>query len=232
VDEELLKNDERWSLVYAAAVALVVHGMVVLGWRTISLEDRAYAMGKPGGSVIFIEAGSQPVPFVEPSYESPPIVPPVPAEMKKPDAKRITRKQIEKPIVKPKPEVAPQNERPNAASADNVGVAEGAAVAKQGRPGEGSGSTTSAAQPDYLSNPAPAYPRESRRNREEGTVLVFARISEVGRVLDIKLRKSSGYERLDESAIEAVRDWRFKPARFAGLAVETTVEIPVRFALK
>jgi len=46
------------------------------------------------------------------------------------------------------------------------------------------------------------------------------------------VRKSSGYEVLDRSALETVRDWRFIPARFGGIPVKSTVIIPITFKLK
>lgn len=88
------------------------------------------------------------------------------------------------------------------------------------------------ARPDYLKNPAPAYPWDSKRNREEGVVMLTVDIDSKGNAEKVKLRKSSGYPRLDRAALESVSDWRFKPARLAGIAVESTAIIPVRFVLR
>lgn len=66
---------------------------------------------------------------------------------------------------------------------------------------------------EHLNNPTPAYPALSRRLREEGRVLLDVYILRDGSVGQIKLKHSSGFPRLDEVAIEAVRGWRFLPAR-------------------
>src|SRR6267154_366096 len=55
----------------------------------------------------------------------------------------------------------------------------------------------------------PPYPSASRRAGEEGTVLLAIVIGQDGRPLDISVARSSGYAELDESAVNAVRKWRF-----------------------
>lgn len=88
------------------------------------------------------------------------------------------------------------------------------------------------AQPDYLRNPPPVYPEISRRAKEEGTVWLNTQVDSKGRAIQVEIAKSSGYSRLDQAAREAVRRWRFKPARTGGVAVESSVQIPVTFRLK
>jgi protein TonB len=85
---------------------------------------------------------------------------------------------------------------------------------------------------DYLLNPKPAYPTVSRRRAEEGTVLLRVRVSAEGAALAVELRKSSGYPRLDEAAQEAVRRWRFVPARQGSEAIESWVAVPIAFKLE
>jgi protein TonB len=63
-------------------------------------------------------------------------------------------------------------------------------------------------------------------------VLVLVRVAEDGIPLDVALKESSGHPMLDEAAIEAVRHWRFTPARQSGRAVTAAVEVPVRFSLE
>jgi len=47
----------------------------------------------------------------------------------------------------------------------------------------------------------------------------------------INIARSSGAADLDQAAIEAVRRWRFHPARQGGVAVASRVQVPVRFQL-
>ena len=83
----------------------------------------------------------------------------------------------------------------------------------------------------YLNNPAPDYPKLSRRMGEEGRVLLRVLVSESGAATEVNLEKSSGSERLDQAAIEAVRNWRFIPAKKNNQALSATVLVPVKFSL-
>lgn len=85
---------------------------------------------------------------------------------------------------------------------------------------------------DYLENPAPAYPPLSRRLGEEGRVLLRVWVSVQGRAERVALVRSSGFERLDRSAMEAVARWRFAPARQGDRTVAAHVLVPVAFVLK
>jgi protein TonB len=83
---------------------------------------------------------------------------------------------------------------------------------------------------DYLGRrPVPVYPRASERRREQGRVVVRVVISTQGTVLEAKVQSSSGYERLDESALKAVRTARFKPYTENGVAYRAMADIPFDF---
>lgn len=84
---------------------------------------------------------------------------------------------------------------------------------------------------DYLDNPPPRYPALSRRMREEGVVLVRVYVLPNGAPEVVELKRSSGSARLDESALIAVRLWKFVPAQRAGQSVGAWVVVPVAFSL-
>jgi len=84
----------------------------------------------------------------------------------------------------------------------------------------------------YLSNPPPAYPLAARRRGIEGTVLVRAEVAAGGECLRAELKKSSGAEVLDQAALEAVKKWRFVPAKRGNQAVIAWVEVPITFKLE
>ena len=84
---------------------------------------------------------------------------------------------------------------------------------------------------DYLRNPAPAYPPLSRRLREQGKVLLRVVVRADGLPDCVELRRSSGSARLDEAALEAVRTWRFVPARNGETPITATVIVPIVFSL-
>lgn len=78
---------------------------------------------------------------------------------------------------------------------------------------------------EIIKKVVPDYSMFSRKRKEEGTVTIIARVSE-GRVVSAEIERSSGYERLDESALRAVRQWIFKNIG------EIRVRVPVTFRLK
>jgi protein TonB len=82
---------------------------------------------------------------------------------------------------------------------------------------------------DYLQNPPPAYPAMARRLREEGRVLLLVRVSPQGHAESVQVRQSSGFERLDEAALAAVRQWRFVAARRGDEAIAASVLVPLVF---
>jgi protein TonB len=84
----------------------------------------------------------------------------------------------------------------------------------------------------YLNNPAPAYPALSRRMGEEGRVLVRVHVSEDGTPTQVQLKTSSSHPRLDEAAVDAVRHWRFVPARRGDAPVAAWVLVPISFSLR
>ena len=85
---------------------------------------------------------------------------------------------------------------------------------------------------DYLDNPAPAYPALSRRMGEQGRVLLRVYVDVDGAPSKLEVRSSSGSERLDQSALDAVRRWKFAPAKQGDKAVAAWVVVPISFNLK
>ena len=85
---------------------------------------------------------------------------------------------------------------------------------------------------DYLDNPAPAYPAESRRLGEQGRVLLRVLVNADGSVERVTLRKTSGHERLDDAAQQAVQQWRFVAAQRGDQAISAWVVIPISFSLE
>jgi protein TonB len=123
------------------------------------------------------------------------------------------------------------NSRPAAA-----GSGSGADRGGAGSPGAADGGAgddpNSIAHADYARNPAPAYPAVARRREQEGTVTVKVLVGADGSVERAEIADSSGFDSLDDAALDTVRSrWRFVPARHAGLAVESWVLVPIRFAL-
>ena len=83
----------------------------------------------------------------------------------------------------------------------------------------------------YLNNPAPAYPPMAKRLREQGRVVLRVHVTAAGGVDEIQVRSSSGSTRLDEAALEAVRRWKFAPAKHGAESVAAWVLVPIPFVL-
>jgi protein TonB len=97
---------------------------------------------------------------------------------------------------------------------------------------EGLSGAESESRPEYLKNPAPVYPKEALKKRQQGAVIISVRVSVKGAPLECEIKKSSGYALLDQAALSAVRQWVFKPAYLGALAIDSVVQVPVWFKLE
>jgi protein TonB len=72
----------------------------------------------------------------------------------------------------------------------------------------------------------------SRRQGEVGLVVLRVELSETGQVATAKVQTSSGFDRLDEAALAAVRTWHCNPATRNGQAVRATALQPFNFVIQ
>lgn len=84
---------------------------------------------------------------------------------------------------------------------------------------------------EYVREPAPRYPPQSRRLREQGLVVLRVLIDEQGNARSIDIESSSGHQRLDHAAREAIERAAFRPYLEDGTPRRALVLIPVEFAL-
>jgi TonB family protein len=94
------------------------------------------------------------------------------------------------------------------------------------------GTNTELAYPDYNLNPKPNYPRTARKRGYEGEVKLKVFVLENGEVGEIVVVRASGYEILDQSALEAVKNWTFIPGKENGKEISSWVTVPITFQLK
>ncbi|MEO0318482.1 MAG: hypothetical protein RL404_2159 [Pseudomonadota bacterium] len=80
-------------------------------------------------------------------------------------------------------------------------------------------------------NAKPTYPTMSKRNGEQGTVVLRVLVRHDGTAGSVEVKSSSGFPRLDNAAVEAVRSWRFNPATVDGKAVDEWYQVPIPFKL-
>jgi periplasmic protein TonB len=75
----------------------------------------------------------------------------------------------------------------------------------------------------------PAYPPLARQARIQGTVILQAEISKEGNITNLQL--ISGHPMLAPAAIEAVKQWKYRPYLLNGEPVEVETQIQVNFTL-
>ncbi len=91
---------------------------------------------------------------------------------------------------------------------------------------------TKVARPLYRKNQPPEYPRKAKRRGYQGVVALAVLVDVDGRVNDLKVARSSGYNILDRAAMRSVRKWDFQPGSENGRKIEMWVEVPIRFNLR
>jgi len=85
---------------------------------------------------------------------------------------------------------------------------------------------------DYLQNPKPPYPAISKRLGEQGKVIVRVLIETNGVPVKAEIRQSSGYDRLDQTAMATVLKWRYVPGKRGGVPEAMWFSVPINFVLE
>ncbi|MDZ7918581.1 energy transducer TonB [Rhodoferax sp.] len=84
----------------------------------------------------------------------------------------------------------------------------------------------------YLNNPKPQYPALSKRLHEQGKVVVRALIGTDGQASQASVKTSSGFERLDQAAVNTVLKWRYVPGKRGGVPEAMWFDVPVNWVLQ
>ncbi|MEJ1960471.1 MAG: TonB family protein [Gammaproteobacteria bacterium] len=139
------------------------------------------------------------------------------------------------------PEIEPQLDQPEVVwvpTSPNFEIREPAEASPEqaaSRLGSGRPDVPGTLAPDagiaVLQRVLPQYPSESMRAGEEGSTVLQVLVDESGRASEVRVARSSGYDRLDASAVKAVSAWKFAPSTKGALAVATWGEMEMRFEL-
>jgi TonB family protein len=84
--------------------------------------------------------------------------------------------------------------------------------------------------PQAVSTPDPEYTEEARRAKTQGTCILWLIVDAEGHPRDIRVVRGLGFG-LDAKAIEAVKQWRFEPAKKDGKPVNVQISVEVGFRL-
>lgn len=225
-------NPYRRSVAVTSAVlvAALLHGGLLF-WYVSRPAPLPFSAAAPL-PMISMELSAPPSPVV-----NQPIAPPQPP-------KPIAPPKLDKPKAKPKPKPKPserlvkQVEERKTVEPEPVAPAPPTAAAPQAL----NHNALAAPRNDtyvpadsnaaYLNNPKPEYPLEARQRNWQGTVVLRVYVGADGDTQQVVVQRSSGHEVLDESALEAVKDWRFVPAKRGDTAEASWASVPIVFKLE
>jgi protein TonB len=244
----------RGSYVWGFAIAVGVHAAILfcMPKATVVMEQVEFAVEAADSSVevslVAALPAEQPAEAVETPPEPPPPEPP-PPEPPKPEPPPPPVIMPEKPpeVTVPEPEPTPEPKPTPPPRQIQKPKPQKPAPPKPAARASGDGSSqipgndaTTArasagalgAKPGYLRNPHPSYPEGARAAGQQGTVMLFVKVDANGRVLSVRVSRSSGFPSLDERARSTVAgQWSFKPAKAGGVPVASDIIIPIQFTL-
>ncbi|WP_419474049.1 energy transducer TonB [Hydrogenophaga sp.] len=172
-----------------------------------------------------------PQPQIEPPPPAPPVATPAPPKPRP----RPVPQPLPQPVATPTPEpsalapvVPPSPPAPPAPAEPVVAAAPPAPPAPAAPPRIELPSSSA----DYLNNPRPPYPPLSKRLGEQGKVVVRVFIEVDGTATRAEVRQSSGFERLDQTAVQTVLRWRYVPGKRAGVPEAMWFNVPINFVLE
>ena len=213
-------QNPNWERAAGVLIVLAMHGAVLYGLWSVSL------LPKPDtATAVFVD-------FIDPPPRQlkAPLKrePPVPAKLNKsrPPEPRLPEPSqqlvAEAPVVSPSEVVAP----PSPASTMIAAPAPTAPL-----PAEPV-SLTSDLSVSCPVRTAPTYPALARRMGEEGEVVLRVELSEGGQIASVRVATSSGFSRLDEAALAAIKNWRCHAAQREGQPVRAVAIQPFKFSLE
>jgi protein TonB len=216
--------------------ALLIHGAVLL----IPVSFLA-VQKNPWREVEFQLTEEVPTPAPQPKIAPKPKPAPVLRNVPlKADPAPPVRLEEKAPVVPKKTWVEPValTADPTASSVTTSPAGKLAGEVKTGNPGEDRGGTAGTAgsvgadnYPHFLHRELPEYPQAARRMGREGKVVLRLAIDETGKLQQVEVVESSGFE-FTRAAAEAVKKSTYRPALQNGRPVPSRAILPVRFVLK
>lgn len=234
-----VKYLNKFPYVKSTGISLLLHGVLI---GCLAMLGPVYSIEKPAEFIAIevelvpaVKVGAVPdvVDMVEAADSAPP-APSPPAPEKRPASKAVPlatgapampAAASDVAVVNPIPAETQATGKPTTVGGNgkNVGAGTQATTNRKGGGGRIS--------PKYLQGSRPAYPQAARKARWEGSVVVRLLIDTNGSVASVTVRQGSGYDVLDQAAVQAVKNWRFSPAKEQGVPVTSFYDARVRFSL-
>jgi protein TonB len=221
----LHRRDEISGAERRALVLLVTAAHVLAAWGLLQLQAVRDAVREVAPLVVDLVAPPAPEPArpaPAPPPQPRPVLPPPPAPM-------IAAALAPVPAPETFTTPAPPPEPPPIAAAPQPAPAPPAPPAPPPPPPR---RVVAATAVQYLVLPPVEVPRLSRRAGESGTVWLRVVVDVRGHPLQVSVQQSSGFARLDEQALWAMRQARFKPQTENGQPIELEVSAPIEYALE
>ena len=167
----------------------------------------------------------------KPSATPPPRTPP--PEKKPPPTKPLLKPKIIPPVVQKSPDFAPveQTAEPKPAPETPQSSTNTSSTSKPTTNTTDEQFTEANYKANYAHNPKPEYPILAKSREWQGKVSLRVKVSAEGLSAEVEIAHSSGHDLLDDAAIEAVKQWRFIPAKRGETAVASSVIVPIVFSL-
>ena len=204
-----------------------------------TMRHTVASRGTVGAGILLAHLGFVAVLMSAGVIKTPTIVPAVSVSFLQQEEKQAERPAIDEPVLTPIHQVLVPPPEVDVAIEPNTAAisATTADVPPPSPPPSAPASSGTAVIPEmsevaYLVQPAPHYPPESRRIREQGLVMLRVLIDESGHAKAVEIYKSSGHPRLDEAARAAVARAIFKPYVDGGIARSAAAIVPVEFSLR
>ncbi len=209
-------------LALSSIMVVLLHGFGLI-W--LWLPDEQAAPARP----VVMEVTIIPVSAPKPKVAPPP--PPTPAKIKPAPKKTQPRPRLKKMPVVPEPadfaakqqvfDVQPVEQPLTSVATDSVAP-----------PTKIEPFIEANVSADYAENPKPDYPALAKSMGWQGKVMLKVQVSEEGLSAAVEIEHSSGHEILDESAVEALKQWRFTPAKRGETPIASSVIVPIIFTLQ
>lgn len=211
----------RYDKIIGLLLVLALHGAllyVAMSYKLIPPPQEAVTL--------FVDLINPP----PPKKEEPPPEPPKPPPQK---VKLVKPKRVEQP--KPAPVLVA--EAPVTSASEPVAPPPEPVIEAPPVPEPASQSSAPVVMSSELSlscpqRAMPNYPAASRRLSEQGRLVLRVELDETGRITLVKVAESSGYKRLDDAGLEAVKKWHCNAATQNGKAVRGIAMQPFDFILE
>jgi len=228
----------RSMLLLSTLMVMALHAGL---WSWLTQEVETETPAKPLVMQVSMIAMSAPKPAVAPPKPAPlpppekklpppPKTPPKPVVRKPPPVvQKAPDFAPSEPVSEPQPP-SPAPPSPPAVTSSNSSTTSDAKAAPAAPPADSF--TEANFRANYAQNPKPDYPAVAKSRGWTGKVLLKVQVSAQGTSDSVAIEQSSGHEILDESAVEAVKKWRFIPAKRGETPVASSVIVPIVFSLR